>query len=60
MADRYLLESSPVDGYLMEDGLGVLLLEVVADETFFENRVDAISFGMKEQTASGLNGVLVE
>jgi len=28
MADRYLLEISAVDGYLLEDGLGVLLLEV--------------------------------
>ena len=27
MADRYLLESSGVDGYLLEDGSGVLLLE---------------------------------
>ncbi len=27
MADRYLLESSAVDGYLLEDGTGVLLLE---------------------------------
>lgn len=26
MADRYLLESSAVDGYLLEDGTGVLLL----------------------------------
>jgi hypothetical protein len=27
MADRYLLESSAVDGYLLEDGSGVLILE---------------------------------
>ena len=27
MADRYLLESSATDGYLLEDGSGVLLLE---------------------------------
>lgn len=27
MADRYLLESSAVDGYLLEDGTGVLLLD---------------------------------
>jgi len=27
MADRYLLESSPTDGYLLEDGSGVLLLD---------------------------------
>lgn len=28
MPDRYLLESSSVDGYLLEDGSGVLLLDV--------------------------------
>ena len=33
MADRYLLESSLVDGYLLEDATGVLLLEVVAGIT---------------------------
>lgn len=27
MASRYLLESSSTDGYLLEDGSGVLLLE---------------------------------
>jgi len=27
MADRYLLESSAIDGYLLEDGSGVLLIE---------------------------------
>ena len=30
MADRYLLESSPTDGYQLEDGTGVLLLEGVS------------------------------
>lgn len=29
--DRYLLESSLVDGYLLEDGSGVLLLETVPE-----------------------------
>ena len=29
MADRYLLESSLIDGYLLEDGAGVLLLESI-------------------------------
>lgn len=28
MADRYLLESSAVDGYLLEDGTGLLLLNI--------------------------------
>ena len=27
MADRYLLEESTTDGFLLEDGSGVLLLE---------------------------------
>lgn len=27
MADRYLIETSATDGYLLEDGSGVLLLE---------------------------------
>lgn len=31
MADRYLLESSAIDGYLLEDGSGVLLLESQAE-----------------------------
>jgi len=30
VADRYLLESSATDGYLLEDGTGVLLIEAVA------------------------------
>lgn len=29
--DRYLIETSAVDGYLLEDGTGVLLLDVAAD-----------------------------
>ena len=27
MADRYLVETSAVDGYLLEDGTGILILE---------------------------------
>jgi len=30
MADRYLLETSAVDGYQLEDGSGVLILEGAA------------------------------
>jgi len=30
MADRYLLESGGVDGFLLEDGTGVLLLDMLA------------------------------
>lgn len=33
MADRYLLESSATDGYLLEDGSGVLVVEGVSEET---------------------------
>ena len=33
MADRYLLESGAPDGYLLEDGSGVLLLEAAASPT---------------------------
>lgn len=35
MADRYLIETSAVDGYLLEDGSGVLILEETAT-TFFQ------------------------
>lgn len=33
MADRYLLESGSPDGYLLEDGSGVLLLEAAPTTT---------------------------
>ena len=33
MADRLLLESSAVDGYQLEDGSGVILLEPVVAST---------------------------
>lgn len=33
MAARYLLETSPTDGYLLEDGSGVLLLEGSTPDT---------------------------
>jgi len=35
MADRYLLESGAPDGYLLEDGSGVLLLETPPPKCFF-------------------------
>lgn len=59
MADRYLLESSAVDGYLLEDGSGVLLLEAAAVDVFIEG-LHRIEMGMKPVTAAGLGGVLVE
>lgn len=40
MADRYLLESSAVDGYLLEDGSGVLLLETVAAAVHAHTKVN--------------------
>lgn len=36
MADRYLIETSGVDGYLLEDGTGVLLLEAAASINVFD------------------------
>ncbi|HET9667355.1 MAG TPA: hypothetical protein VFP09_11380 [Desertimonas sp.] len=46
MADRYLLESGSPDGYLLEDGTGVLLLgdAFVEHLTTASNDVDATSF----------------
>lgn len=48
MASRYLLESSSVDGYQLEDGSGVLLLEG-SDATsnffiFFEEAFACLAF----------------
>jgi len=60
MADRYLLESGAPDGYLLEDGTGVLLLEEPSADVFFENLIDAITQGMKAATASEMGGVLIE
>jgi len=50
MADFYLLEGSAVDGYLLEDGTGVLLLEapaVAPEQTFvmFPAQLDGIGHG---------------
>lgn len=33
MADRYLIETSATDGYLLEDGSGVLLIEAAASDS---------------------------
>lgn len=51
MADRYLIETSAVDGYLLEDGTGVLLLEVVLNN--YNLPVDPGSFALTG-TAIGL------
>ena len=58
MADRYLLESGAPDGYLLEDGTGVLILDVTTD-VFIEG-LHRIEMGMKPLTAAGLGGVLEE
>jgi hypothetical protein len=62
MADRYLLESGAPDGYLLEDGTGVLILEVHTGngEVFIESQLDAIALCEKISTAAKLGGVLVE
>ncbi len=59
MADRYLLESSATDGYLLEDGTGVLLLETPATEVFID-MLHRITTGIVAQTAAGLGGVIQE
>lgn len=57
MADRYLIETSAVDGYQLEDGSGVWLLEPVAADTF-QVGLHPIKQGMVAITAAGMNGVL--
>jgi hypothetical protein len=42
MADRYLIETSAIDGYLLEDGTGVLLLEVAVPTS---QPIDVMSLG---------------
>lgn len=43
MADRYLLESSPTDGYLLEDGSGVLLLDMATTTRVTHDPVEALT-----------------
>jgi hypothetical protein len=59
MADRYLLESGAPDGYLMEDGGGVLLLESGSADTFIDG-LHRIHLGIVAITAAGMGGALVE
>jgi hypothetical protein len=58
MADRYLLESGSPDGYTLEEGGGVLILEFVTD-VFIEG-LHRIEMGIVANTAAGLGGVLQE
>lgn len=58
MADRYLLESGAPDGYLLEDGSGVLLLEQQAGGDVFILGLDRVESGVVAQTAAGMGGVL--
>lgn len=50
--DRYLIEGSASDGYLLEDGSGVLLLESSIQTTFLEPGGDA-TFNVALTTAGG-------
>jgi hypothetical protein len=60
MADRYLLESGTPDGYALEDGSGVLVLEdSVVTDVFFA-MLHRITTGVVANTAAGLGGVLQE
>lgn len=59
MADRYLLESGAPDGYLLEDGSGVLLLEEPSADVFIEG-LSRIEQGEKLIPAASLGGVLQE
>ena len=58
MADRYLLESGAPDGYLLEDGSGVLILE--GDVDVIIEGLSKIEQGEKIVTAASLGGVLQE
>jgi hypothetical protein len=60
MADRYLIETSATDGYQLEDGSGVLLLEVSAGAFVFIEGLTRIEQGVKAVTAAGLGGVISE
>ena len=52
MADRYLLEIAvPGDGYLLEDGTGVLILEVAAAAA---DPPGAVSVQLSAMTTFGL------
>ena len=59
MADRYLLESGSPDGYALEEGGGVLILEFAAADVFIEG-LHKIEMGVVALTASGMSGVLQE
>jgi hypothetical protein len=52
MADRYLLESGAPDGYLLEDGTGVLLLDVVTNLTLDIDTPGAITLAGQAMTAA--------
>lgn len=61
MADRYLLESGAPDGYLLEDGSGVLLLEVAP--VAFDNSANITAGSAASltflHTCAGVNRVLI-
>ena len=53
MADRYLLESGAPDGYLVEDGTGVLLLEDAVAATHAHAKVNQPPLKSKLRTLAG-------
>lgn len=55
MADRYLIETSGVDGYLLEDGTGVLLIDPVPTPT----RIRAVYGNFTKPTTTGNQDVYV-
>lgn len=58
MADRYLIDMPALlDGYLLEDGSGVLLIEESAGDAFLAT-LHRIEAGVVAITAAGLGGVL--
>lgn len=59
MADRLLNESGGTNGFTLEDGSGVLLLEEGSTDVFIIG-LDRIEMGVTANTAAGLGGVIQE
>jgi hypothetical protein len=61
VADRYLLETSATDGYLLEDGAGVLLLEVppIAYDSFSSSAAGTGTLSWTHTPVGTPRGVLV-
>jgi len=59
MADRYLNESGGTNGFTLEDGTGVLLLEEGSADVFIIG-LARIETGVTAVTAAALGGVIQE